>query len=486
MAGETIEFAPDPTHGSVSVASGTTDATGQLSTEWTLGSGLGTQTLNASIPGVASAEVTAIGRPLFPTADLVIPGPPLLSRLDPSTQETLTVQTSIFNDGDLASGAYRVAVLAGGVEVGTADLASLDAADTVSVEITIGPLAAGTQDLTVVADADDAITEIFEDNNEGGRSVFVVSQAALAVGANAAIAGATDEELLFVVDIPAGPDSAATFTITGGSGDADLYVSDGVRPSTRDGYDDCLSFGPDNNESCQIPFPGGGRYHVLVHSFAAVSGATLNVQLGNDLESFDIEVEFIDSGTQTQNDAFTTAAARWGELIVADIFDIDFSGNPTQVPSWCVPSQPTISDVVDDIRIFVRIVAIDGPGGTLGQAGPCSVRTVGDLPIYGQMQFDEADLTVLENNGQLFDVILHEMGHVLGLGTLWASGFKDFLELPSLDGNGNIIPGQDTHFSAPERSSPSTTMAARHTRATKSRSRTTRLRVPGIPTGASP
>jgi hypothetical protein len=35
------------------------------------------------------------------------------------------------------------------------------------------------------------------------------------------------------------------------------------------------------------------------------------------------------------------------------------------------------------------------------------------------MRFDIADVTTLEANGRLNDVILHEMGHVLGIGSLW-------------------------------------------------------------------
>jgi hypothetical protein len=61
----------------------------------------------------------------------------------------------------------------------------------------------------------------------------------------------------------------------------------------------------------------------------------------------------------------------------------------------------------------------DGPGGTLGSAGPRIVRVPSNLPILGEMQFDTADLADMEQDGSLIDVILHEMGHVLGIGTLW-------------------------------------------------------------------
>jgi hypothetical protein len=36
------------------------------------------------------------------------------------------------------------------------------------------------------------------------------------------------------------------------------------------------------------------------------------------------------------------------------------------------------------------------------------------------MEFDSADMAIMESNGSLYDVILHEMGHVLGIGTIWS------------------------------------------------------------------
>ncbi len=42
------------------------------------------------------------------------------------------------------------------------------------------------------------------------------------------------------------------------------------------------------------------------------------------------------------------------------------------------------------------------------------------------MEFDTADLASMETDGSLFNVILHEMGHVIGIGTLWE--FHNLLE----------------------------------------------------------
>ena len=155
---------------------------------------------------------------------------------------------------------------------------------------------------------------------------------------------------------------------------------------------------------------------------------------------FEIELVFINSGTPSQNAAFLDAANRWMNILRGELDDIDFSSNPVAA-STCIQGQPTFSGTVDDIRIYVDIIPIDGPLGTLGQAGPCQIRTTSQLPVLGFMQLDAADVTRLEQDDDLVDVILHEMGHVLGIGTLWGN-FDTLLVNPSLPSSA----GADTHF----------------------------------------
>lgn len=40
------------------------------------------------------------------------------------------------------------------------------------------------------------------------------------------------------------------------------------------------------------------------------------------------------------------------------------------------------------------------------------------MRCIGVMIFDRVDLNVMEREGQLGSLILHEMGHVLGIGTI--------------------------------------------------------------------
>ena len=79
-----------------------------------------------------------------------------------------------------------------------------------------------------------------------------------------------------------------------------------------------------------------------------------------------------------------------------------------------------LGETLSGLRIDVSVEPIDGPAGVLGQAGPTVLRPDDGLPAAGVMAFDAADADALDAEGRLRDVILHEMAHVLGFGTLWA------------------------------------------------------------------
>lgn len=451
VAGVAITFTPGTDNGSVSVPSGDSDASGELSTVWTLGPGFGPQTLFADITG-AQAQVSAIGRSENPIADLVLTGAMTVNRADPTSLETVTVGATVQNDGDLSSQTtFTVRLLSDGVEIASESAGPLaPAANELVVFSDVGPLTSGSKTLTVEVDSDSEITELIESNNELERNVLVKSQTDLSLGGNQPINLALDEERLYRVTVPPGNETVLDVQLSGASGDGDIYVHRGERPSLRLDYQDCAGLSADANELCQLTFPEG-VYHIAVHAFTALSGVSLVADYGTTVAPFDIDVVILDGGTQSQEDAFTAAATTWSNVIIRDLPDFDYSVNPSAADE-CFTGKPLINDVIDDVRIFVQISAIDGPGGTLGQAGPCSTRFIprepggsvpipgSYFPIYGRMQFDEADLTQLENNGNLNAVILHEMAHVLGLGTLWQG--KGLLRNPSLPNN----QGADTHF----------------------------------------
>jgi hypothetical protein len=74
---------------------------------------------------------------------------------------------------------------------------------------------------------------------------------------------------------------------------------------------------------------------------------------------------------------------------------------------------------VDDIRIDVRLEAIDGESNILGRGGPDAVRPGSLLPYEGQVVIDSADAQSSSFATYGADLFLHEMLHALGFGTIW-------------------------------------------------------------------
>ena len=157
--------------------------------------------------------------------------------------------------------------------------------------------------------------------------------------------------------------------------------------------------------------------------------------IGNDGGSFRIELVFATEMTSAQESAFRDAAERWMSILAeTELPDREIDGTVD-----CGGEYEQSVGTIDDLMIVAAVVEIDGPGGTLGRASPCWIRSDTGLPFFGMMEFDVADLESLENNGTMRPVILHEMGHVLGIGTLWE--YFDLLRNPS-----SANEALDTHF----------------------------------------
>lgn len=86
------------------------------------------------------------------------------------------------------------------------------------------------------------------------------------------ISGAAKEQKFFVLNVPAGA-SNLKFDTVGGTGDADLYVKYGTRPSLS--VSDCKSTSSTSTESCSINAAQAGAYFVMVEAWNAISGVSL-------------------------------------------------------------------------------------------------------------------------------------------------------------------------------------------------------------------
>lgn len=86
------------------------------------------------------------------------------------------------------------------------------------------------------------------------------------------LSGARTSEAFFTIDVPAGA-SNLSIRISGGSGDADLYVRFGANPTTST-YD-CRPFRNGNTETCSFANPQAGTYNIMLRGYAAFSGVSV-------------------------------------------------------------------------------------------------------------------------------------------------------------------------------------------------------------------
>ncbi len=88
------------------------------------------------------------------------------------------------------------------------------------------------------------------------------------------ISGAQSSEKGYYIHIHGTNPSNLNINISGGTGDADIYIKQGSMP-TRNVYD-CQSGKAGNSESCTIASPAHGPYYIMIYAYNAYSGVTLS------------------------------------------------------------------------------------------------------------------------------------------------------------------------------------------------------------------
>ncbi|PTL77315.1 M4 family metallopeptidase [Vitiosangium sp. GDMCC 1.1324] len=105
-----------------------------------------------------------------------------------------------------------------------------------------------------------------------GVGVPIVSTPLTNGVAKTGLAGSSGSQSYFYLDVPAS--KASTFAISGGTGDADLYVKAGSEPTTSS-YD-CRPYLSGNAESCSIAAKTAAtRIHVMLRAYSTYSGVSL-------------------------------------------------------------------------------------------------------------------------------------------------------------------------------------------------------------------
>nr|WP_133816708.1 S8 family serine peptidase [Tahibacter aquaticus] len=104
--------------------------------------------------------------------------------------------------------------------------------------------------------------------SSGGGGGNVLSNGVAVTG----LSGAANGELTYTLAVPAGA-TGLKFEMSGGTGDADLYVKFGSAPTTSS-YD-CRPYLGGNAETCTIATAQTGTYYVKVRGYSAFSGVSL-------------------------------------------------------------------------------------------------------------------------------------------------------------------------------------------------------------------
>jgi len=182
------------------------------------------------------------------------------------------------------------------------------------------------------------------------------------------------------------------------------------------------SAGTGNSETVSLNGLAAGTYYVDVYGNAGAANPNYTLSVVPPATTppatggFQITLNMTGL-TASQQSIFQQAAARWSQVITGDLPNATYGGQ-----------------AVDDLLINASATPIDGVNGILGQAGPDAFRSGSRLPYHGIMEFDSADLASMQQSGLLLSVVMHEMGHILGIGTIWSD-----LGLLSGAGGGNPI-----------------------------------------------
>lgn len=418
VPGVTVEFRFAARIDTTSVAVMTTDQDGHASTSWTVGTRAGSDTLRAHVEGVGEIVFRAVVTPASPASMSVLEGdhqsapvasivpiPPAVQVFDAWGNATpgVEVRFEIASGGGLLGGSGNTSNA-----VVVADASGLAQIEGWQLGTRAGPNALR----VVTGSAETLIDATGQAGDAAGIDIDEGDDQTAPAGSPVAIAPA-----VHVFDEFANPVAGQVVSFAVASGSGTVVGSTVETDATGTAAVDSWTLGDVGENTLVASLPGVGE---VVFTASATTGSGSGSSGGGGSGSsgngtYEIEIEFTGTPTTAEQMAFFMAAGRWSNVVADDLPDVMVS-----IPAnACGITHNAVSRSIDDLLVLVHIAPIDGPGNILGSAGPCYVRSSGGLPVVGAVRIDSDDMAYLASNGRLEDVIAHEMGHVIGIGTRW-------------------------------------------------------------------
>ncbi len=437
IQGATVTFSAAANAGSANPTTATTDATGQAQTTWTLGSiaGASRDTMTAGASGVtvrfvasvsagAAAQVAKTAGDFQKTATgQAVAIPPKVTVEDQFGNAVAgdSVVFAVASGGGSLTGASQVSNAAGQATVGSWTVGAAPGVNTLTATAKGVATPATFTDTAYTPGAPAAVFIVSGTNNQPGLVGYAVN-----VRPAVRVLDASNNPV---------PSASVTFAVaTGGGSGTGLVATTNVNGVAQVG---------------SWVLGGAPGVNTMTATASGVTPATF-ADTGV-AGAYTIQLQYYGTykPTPVESLAFNSAVAKWQSIIYRHV------SAPIQVTdtaNTCGAGDPALNTSVTDILILASFDSIDGKGKTLAQAGPCFLRVSGPgapLTLVGIMKFDTADVQSLITAGQLNLVVEHEMGHVLGFGTIWTlpSPFPNLncLQLPS-NPPGTIL---DTYFACP-------------------------------------
>ncbi|HTT69256.1 MAG TPA: leishmanolysin-related zinc metalloendopeptidase [Gemmatimonadales bacterium] len=438
IAGATVTFAVTTGAGSLGTPTPATGANGQAQTTWTLGPAAGNQGVSASVGGgavPAAFSATATPGAAKSVSKQAGDGQTRSSGASVAIAPAVLVQDTFNNpvpgvtvtfsgkNGSSVTGGTQTTNASGVAAVGSWILGTVGTDSLVATVTGSGiagnPVAFTATSTTVGAPANVAI---LVGNNQPGLEGY----------------GVNVRPAVLVTDAGSGPvpNATVTFAVTGGGGS----VTGGTATTNAAGM----------AQVGKWTLGGGAGVNTLTATVtgSGIAGNPITFTDTSVAPGYTIQIQFFGPAPSVaESAAVDSAVAKWQRIIYRPIQPITIS----EPAGTCAAGTPAINQTITNLLIQVKFDSIDGPNNILGEAGPCLVRANGTsagLTAVGVIVLDTADVANLITNGLLNVVVLHEMSHVIGFGTLWGPPTPQYgIFANCLQDTSGVGNPQDTYFS---------------------------------------